>query len=579
MSQPPGPYERSYSFTDFSTNNPNAQQPGQKIDQELNNVLTALNNTQDRLGELQADDGKLRETCLRMDTLGPAVAPFVSASAIDAINTAGGTQLTAVNTAGNTQVGLVNLAGVTVLADINAVINSSYAVSAIAASVSASNHAADALDSRQRADAFRAQAAEQAGLASASAAAASWNEHNSSLSAINALASKNAAQGFSGSCNTLKNSAQSAATLAEYWNGLAQAASASAEASATAARSVVENALTITLDGIQPYVDSALNSAYEASGYAAASAASAASADASAQSISSAGYITNVPWGDITGTLSDQTDLQSALDGKLSLAGGTMTGPIVFDGTSGQYISKGNFDTSRGGNYGISLVCSIGYEFNWQAGWLALKDQSNQFTPLNIDGRSGFRVTSDTDLTDNIRISPLSLDIYKDDVNVLELADWGLGITDETDGSRICEFTPFYAYVKKDGSGTTIDDIGITFPDATIQTTSASPVATVTIATGVNENYSPTTGNTVYVFDTSVSVIELPESPLLPIGTQMVFVNTDGSTLSFNPLCEGAGVVTSSGGKYTFETTGAVCAAIKLSLSPITWVITGELTA
>ena len=61
----------------------------------------------------------------------------------------------------------------------------------------------------------------------------------------------------------------------------------------------------------------------------------------------------------------------------LPLAGGTMTGAIVFDGTSGQYISKGNFDTSRGGNYGISLVCSIGYEFNWQAGWLTTTNQGS----------------------------------------------------------------------------------------------------------------------------------------------------------------------------------------------------------
>lgn len=482
MSQPPAPYDRSYSFTDFSTNNPNAQQPGQKIDQELNNVLTALNDTQDRLGELQADDGKLRESSLRMETLGPAVAPFVSASAIDAINTAGSTQLTAVNTAGSTQVGLVNSAGATVLSDINAVINSSYAVSAIAASVSASDHAADAYDSRQRADAFRVQAAEQAGLAAYQRDRAGVSADNASLSAINAEASKNISQSFAGSCNTLKNAAQSAATLAEYWNGLAQAASSAADASAADARAVVESALTITLEGIQPYVDAAANSAYEAAG--------------SAASISSAGYITDAPsdgttygrnngsWevvgggggdylpltgGTMTGqiisdvgngftsTLSDgglsvtgdgnnsyltqegvgfscslggsqlnfnqlylrdentgdemfvtpnglqgvesitfadasvQTTAYTGGGGSfLPLTGGTMTGSIVFDGTSGQYISKGNFDTSRGGNYGISLVCSIGYEFNWQAGWLTTTNQgSTTPRPLYLDSLAG----------------------------------------------------------------------------------------------------------------------------------------------------------------------------------------------
>jgi hypothetical protein len=34
-------------------------------------------------------------------------------------------------------------------------------------------------------------------------------------------------------------------------------------------------------------------------------------------------------WGDITGTLSDQTDLQSALEAKLNLTGGTVTGNIT----------------------------------------------------------------------------------------------------------------------------------------------------------------------------------------------------------------------------------------------------------
>ncbi|CAB4183088.1 Fibritin C-terminal [uncultured Caudovirales phage] len=659
MSQPPGPYERSYSFTDFSTNNPNAQQPGQKIDQELNNVLTALNNTQDRLGELQADDGKLRETCLRMDTLGPAVAPFVSASAIDAINTAGSTQLTAVNTAGSTQVGLVNAAGVTVLSDINAVINSSYAVSAIAASVSASNHAADAYDSRQRADASRVQAANQAGLAAYARDRAEISADNANLSAINAQASKNIAQSFAGSCNTLKNAAQSAATLAEYWNGLAQAASASAEASAADARSVVENALTITLEGIQPYVDAAATSAYEASGYAAASAGSAASADASAQSISSAGYITDAP---SDGTTYGRNNGAWAVvgSGGGSFTGGIVTSPIIFDGTSGQYISKGNFDTSRGGNYGISLVCSIGYEFNWQAGWLTTTNQgSTTPRPLYLDSLAGttLRVwnsstdtgtevthngivmnggavidmaasTTDSEVggwgfgveltgvsaeqstveynqirTKNAEYSftatPTQVKVFEDTNNLgvtiahdsiaiqhIDTPNVTAYVTNEYIGFEDLSGTPHSAFVEHDvitvqneTGMTQMRATGITFPDATVQTTSASPVATVTVVTGINEYYSPTTGNTVYVFDTSTSAIQLPENVLFPVGTQMVFVNTDGSTLSFDPLCEGAGVVTSSGGKYTFGTTGAVCAAIKLSLSPITWVITGELTA
>jgi len=44
------------------------------------------------------------------------------------------------------------------------------------------------------------------------------------------------------------------------------------------------------------------------------------------------GTIPPPAWGTITGTLSDQTDLQNALNGKLPLAGGTMTGSILQTG-------------------------------------------------------------------------------------------------------------------------------------------------------------------------------------------------------------------------------------------------------
>jgi hypothetical protein len=85
----------------------------------------------------------------------------------------------------------------------------------------------------------------------------------------------------------------------------------------------------------------------------------------------------------------------------LPLAGGTMTGAIIFDGTSGQYISKGNFDTSRGGNYGISLVCSIGYEFNWQAGWLTTTNQGSVTPrPLYLDSLAGTTLRSWNSETD-----------------------------------------------------------------------------------------------------------------------------------------------------------------------------------
>ena len=64
-------------------------------------------------------------------------------------------------------------------------------------------------------------------------------------------------------------------------------------------------------------------------------------------------------------------ELATAVAGdKLPLAGGTMTGAIVF-GTGGQNINVGSFDNGSGGSSGISLVCAVGYELNWQGGHLS----------------------------------------------------------------------------------------------------------------------------------------------------------------------------------------------------------------
>ncbi len=74
----------------------------------------------------------------------------------------------------------------------------------------------------------------------------------------------------------------------------------------------------------------------------------------------------------------------------LPLAGGTMTGNIVFDETGGQFIGKGLVDTERGGLYGISLVCSVGYQVNWQAGWILATEQSGSTPrPLYLDSAAG----------------------------------------------------------------------------------------------------------------------------------------------------------------------------------------------
>lgn len=64
-------------------------------------------------------------------------------------------------------------------------------------------------------------------------------------------------------------------------------------------------------------------------------------------------------WGSITGTLSDQTDLQAALDAKLSLTGGTMTGSITLAENAG--IALDPAGSADGKWSGITLAGTAGY--------------------------------------------------------------------------------------------------------------------------------------------------------------------------------------------------------------------------
>jgi hypothetical protein len=216
----------------------------------------------------------------------------------------------------------------------------------------------------------------------------------------------------------------------------------------------------------------------------------------------------------------------------LPLAGGTMTGAIVFDGTSGQYISKGNFDTSRGGNYGISLVCSIGYEFNWQAGWLTTTEQ-NSVTPrpLYLDSLAGTTLRAWNSAADNgVEVShtginvanatPYYVNVAPDLVKVFEATnELGVSIahdsiaiqhidtpdrtsyfTNEYIGFEDMSGTPHSAWIEHDvitvqdatdttqmrSTGISLSAGGsITFGDSTVQTTAALPLAGGTMSGGI----------------------------------------------------------------------------------------------
>jgi|GEM_PF-4101643 len=78
MSSPPGKYVRLFDFTDFSTAHPDQQQPGIDIDNELDAIKVTTDKTIDRLGEIQRDDGKLRNLSVHKDALSADTLALVS---------------------------------------------------------------------------------------------------------------------------------------------------------------------------------------------------------------------------------------------------------------------------------------------------------------------------------------------------------------------------------------------------------------------------------------------------------------------------------------------------------------------
>jgi len=163
MSQPPAPYDRSHSFTDFSQSNPTTPHQGQKIDQELNNVQAALNATISRLGEIQTDDGNVRTTALNLAVIAEEVEPLLTDAPVQAVEAAGAQQVALVNDAGDAKV-----------AELEAVLTSQNATDAINARDAAQSAAYSA-------DAFAASAESSATAANSYANTALQSKNSAAV--------------------------------------------------------------------------------------------------------------------------------------------------------------------------------------------------------------------------------------------------------------------------------------------------------------------------------------------------------------------------------------------------------------
>lgn len=217
----------------------------------------------------------------------------------------------------------------------------------------------------------------------------------------------------------------------------------------------------------------------------------------------------------------------------LPLAGGNMTGGIVFDTTGLQNINKGTFDNSLGGYNGISLTCAVGYELNWQGGHLS-NWYSGAYQPIYLD--SPIVVTA---INSNTNID-ITFDAYNDTgagTHFLHTFDAATGkLNLATNGG------------------------GLTFPDGTIQTVAGypntNPNGYITSASGgqpalkgiVTGSGSIDGGDNYYIYvigSTETLTIDDEATNDPPIGTEITVVST--STMS-NISCSGSVTCNGSSG-------------------------------
>jgi len=515
MSQPPAPYDRQYNFTDYQTANPTAPLPGQKVDQELNAVRAALNSSQVRLGEIQADDGKIRTSALNIQVIAEAVEPLLTDAPIQAIEDAGAQQI-----------GLIVASGDAKVAELEAVLTSQNAIDALGAASAADTSADVAASSAVLANGY-------AGTAQGYANAA-LQAKNSAI--VHAQVAQDAANSVTtqGYLTDAPSDGSSYGRKDGVWEVVGSGGSFLPLTGGT-----VTGAIDINSGG-------ASTSSHTEYGISFTNTGTNSWFDAESLGISVNGniltlnsnqlYFNSITSGNELFVTADGLQTVASIsfnDGSiqttaytggggggsyLPLAGGTMTGNITFDGTSGQFIGKGQFDTSRGGNYGISLVCSIGYEFNWQAGWLTTTNQgSSTPRPLYLDSLAGTTLRAWDSSTDNgvevahtginvanatpyyVNVSPdlvkvfestneLGVSIAHDSVTIqhIDTPDQTAYFTNEYIGFEDMGATPHSAWIEhdvitvQDETGMTqMRAGGITFPDATVQTTAASLPFTV----------------------------------------------------------------------------------------------------
>ena len=222
--------------------------------------------------------------------------------------------------------------------------------------------------------------------------------------------------------------------------------------------------------------------------------------------------INSAAWGNITGTLSSQTDLQNALNGKLSLTGGNITGNVDFkltDRPEQTYFQfnadDGNLKLGNGNNSYLDPDGLIFHQgstnaFSFFDGVLSFKDGSTQSTsglPIPANDEIGYSITYNNNNT--WTNSPIFADITLDNLTF-------------GDDAKL---------LWQGGSGVRLDVNKITFPDNTTQAsafipsnylTASSIASTYLTQSSAASTYQPISGMSSYLTTSSAASIYLTQS-------------------------------------------------------------------
>ena len=234
----PSLYERQFNFTNFGTNTPNAQQPGNKLDLEFNTIGNIVNHLRCRLSQIQRDDGYIRTELLPIDDILTDL-EAAKVAAIYEVDQAGQAAIVPINDAANMAIqaaGSATIASQSALNSANSAqtLSSSAALSAMNA-LTYKNQALVALTECQE---ILADLLAPAGPVSTTQA----NATQAQQSAQDALESENAAQAYRSEIQAWHQAIQAYLVQANNAKNAAQQSANAATLSATGASASADQA-------------------------------------------------------------------------------------------------------------------------------------------------------------------------------------------------------------------------------------------------------------------------------------------------------------------------------------------------